>query len=116
VMYLGRIVEIGPADEILSRPAHPYTRALLDAVPHVDPDQATRPRPLSGDVPSALNLPAGCAFRPRCVLADGRCAERPPLERLTTGRRVACFHARRVLEGIDQERGPQSATSEEAAR
>ena len=74
VMYLGRVVEIGPAGTVLSEPRHPYSRALLDAVPRVDPDAAGRARPvLPGEVPDATAVPAGCRFHPRCPQAFAPC-------------------------------------------
>ncbi|MCA1846001.1 MAG: ABC transporter ATP-binding protein [Actinobacteria bacterium] len=74
VMYLGRVVEIGPAATVLAQPRHPYTRALLDAVPRVDPAAAGRPRPvLPGEVPDATAVPGGCRFHPRCPAAFGPC-------------------------------------------
>jgi oligopeptide/dipeptide ABC transporter ATP-binding protein len=74
VMYLGKVVEIGPADEVLGEPRHPYTRALLDAVPRVDPAASDRARPvLSGEVPDATDVPGGCRFHPRCPKAFGPC-------------------------------------------
>jgi len=79
VMYAGRIVELAPAAEIFSRPRHPYTRMLLDAVP--DLSMAGKPRiPVAGEVPNPLALPPGCAFHPRCPYANERCrAETPAL-------------------------------------
>ncbi|MDQ1566337.1 MAG: hypothetical protein QOF96_1217, partial [Actinomycetota bacterium] len=74
VMYLGRVVEIGPADAVLAEPRHPYTRALLDAVPRIDPAAAGRPRPvLPGEVPDATRIPGGCRFHPRCPEAFAPC-------------------------------------------
>ena len=91
VMYLGRVVEAGPAREVFASPRHPYTRALLSATPVADPThQQTRIR-LEGELPSPLAPPPGCAFNPRCWRAEARCrAERPELEPLGT-QRVACF-------------------------
>jgi oligopeptide/dipeptide ABC transporter ATP-binding protein len=92
VMYRGRLVEMAPAAEFLSSPQHPYSRALLQAVPEPDPGKA-RPRlPLAGEPPDALDSPKGCAFHPRCPLAIARCREESPS--LTTGgHQVACFRA-----------------------
>ena len=95
VMYLGRLVELAPAEELFARPRHPYTRLLLDTVP----DLAMRRReraPVAGEVPSPIDPPPGCAFHPRCPFAFARCrVERP--EPLPAGpARVAC-HA--VAEG-----------------
>ena len=83
VMYLGKIVEVGPAGTVLEAPRHPYTRALLDAVPRVGPDAAGRARPvLPGEVPDATDVPGGCRFHPRCPAAFDPCprGDDPPLE------------------------------------
>ena len=95
VMYLGRIVEMGDADEIIAHPAHPYTQSLISAIPIPDPKIArSRTRiPLEGDVPSPLNTPSGCAFRTRCRYATERCAqERPQLTEVTPGHTIACWN------------------------
>jgi oligopeptide transport system ATP-binding protein len=94
VMYLGNIVESGPAEEVYNRPMHPYSRMLLSAVPRPDPDaRRTRIARLKDDLPSPLNKPSGCAFRTRCPIARPDCAEATPplLER--NGRQVACPYA-----------------------
>jgi oligopeptide transport system ATP-binding protein len=101
VMYLGRLVEEGPVDEVHDRPAHPYTQALLSAVPIVDPaarGALSRRILLPGDPPSPSSPPSGCRFRTRCRLASDVCAaERPPLAARdgeeSSGRVVACHHA-----------------------
>jgi peptide/nickel transport system ATP-binding protein len=95
VMYLGSIVESGPTEEIFQTPRHPYSEALISAVPVADLDQAkARQRiVLQGDVPSPINPPSGCRFHPRCRYATERCrVERPKLEPLSDGRLVACHH------------------------
>jgi peptide/nickel transport system ATP-binding protein len=78
VMYLGEVAEIGPVDAIYSAPTHPYSRALLAAMPSMDPDKRTEEAPLQGDPPNPINPPAGCRFHTRCVLADGVCGEKSP--------------------------------------
>ncbi len=96
VMYLGRIVEIADADEVITHPMHPYTQSLISAIPIPDPKIArSRTRiPLEGDVPSPLNTPSGCAFRTRCRYATERCAqERPQLTEVAPGHRIACWNA-----------------------
>lgn len=92
VMYLGRIVETGSWQAIFARPLHPYTRALIEAVPA--PGRRRHAAPLSGDLPSARNVPPGCRFHPRCPIATPICAEADPVLRpLGAGRSVACHHA-----------------------
>lgn len=90
VMYLGRLVEVGSVAAVLARPAHPYARMLLDALP--DLEMTGRPRtPVAGEVPNPLDPPAGCAFHPRCPHANERCrVERPTLKAGDSGVRVAC--------------------------
>ena len=92
VMYFGRIVESGTVDEVFNHPRHPYTRALLDSVPSIDPAQRHRLKPLEGDLPSPLNPPPGCAFAPRCRQAVKDCTSRVPTLALVGDRQAACFH------------------------
>jgi peptide/nickel transport system ATP-binding protein len=93
VMYLGKVVEIGPVDGVYRRPQHPYTRALLSAMPSMDPRRRTRQAPLSGDPPNPVRPPSGCRFRTRCPLAEAVCEKAAPaLLALPTdsARAVAC--------------------------
>ncbi|MGA9866306.1 MAG: oligopeptide/dipeptide ABC transporter ATP-binding protein [Acetobacteraceae bacterium] len=91
VMYLGRIVEIGPGAELLATPRHPYTRLLLDAIPDLEMTGRTR-TPVGGEVPSPIDPPPGCAFHPRCPLANARCSvERP--EHTRVGDVLVACHA-----------------------
>jgi oligopeptide/dipeptide ABC transporter ATP-binding protein len=100
VLYLGKIAEIGRTDLLLSRPAHPYTRALRSAVPEVEVAGRRSRIVLPGDPPNAASLPAGCVFHPRCPLAIDRCkSEIPQLRDLGSGRQVSCHRAEDVLAG-----------------
>jgi oligopeptide transport system ATP-binding protein len=91
VMYLGKIVEMAPSGELSQNPLHPYTRALLAAVPRPDPDIPLGDDILSGEVPSPVNPPFGCRFHPRCAQAKSACAEaEPPLREVGGGHLVAC--------------------------
>ena len=95
VMYLGKLVEVGPADDVYSAPVHPYTKGLLDAIPVADP-AASRPRStqgVTGELPSAIDPPSGCRFRTRCPLAQDLCAEaEPPLRPFTAAGHLAACH------------------------
>jgi len=79
VMYLGKVVEIGPVERIYRSPRHPYTRALLASKPTLDPDRRATEQPLTGDPPNPINPPSGCRFRTRCAFAEAVCAERAPV-------------------------------------
>lgn len=91
VMYLGRIVEYGEAESLFRDPQHPYTRALLAAIPSIARHGGEKPRPIQGDPPDPANPPSGCAFRTRCPRATGLCVESAPVLRvMADGRQVAC--------------------------
>ena len=101
VLYLGKIMEVGPAAELFARPLHPYTRTLISAAPVPDPrvERTRRHVPMKGEPPSALNPPSGCRFRTRCPIAEERCArEEPPLLEAAAGQRVACHFPGRLSE------------------
>jgi oligopeptide/dipeptide ABC transporter ATP-binding protein len=91
IMYLGFLVEQGDCDEVFERPLHPYTQALLEAAPAVDKKSVSAP--LSGDVPSPMDLPPGCAFASRCIRREARCEEERPSLTRTGSRAVACHFA-----------------------
>ena len=98
VMYLGKIVETAPTGRLFALPEHPYTRALLSAIPIPDPTRALHPQPLPGEVPSPLDPPAGCRFHPRCPLAEDICLRiEPPLQEYAPDTAVACHVAARKL-------------------
>jgi peptide/nickel transport system ATP-binding protein len=95
VMYLGKLVEVGPADDVYYRPVHPYTKGLVDAIPVADPraEQATRQKGVAGELPSNIHPPSGCRFRTRCPLAEDICAEQePPLRPFTAAGHLAACH------------------------
>lgn len=95
VMYLGKLVEIGPTEEVLNNPLHPYTKALLASAPSVDPNERDwiENPPLAGDVPSPIDPPSGCRFRTRCPLAQSDCTDQiPPLIEIEPDHFVACGH------------------------
>ncbi len=96
VMYLGRIVELTSAAQLYAAPRHPYTEALLNAVPVPDPEHP-RPRLLEGEIPSPVNPPAGCSFHPRCPYADEQCrTQAPQLQEYESGHLTACHHSDQV--------------------
>jgi oligopeptide/dipeptide ABC transporter ATP-binding protein len=95
VMYLGRIVEEGPARAVVGNPQHPYTKALISVVPRRDPDQQTVPQILTGETPNPVRVPSGCRFHPRCPVAEDRCSVIDPELRDVAGagpgHRAACI-------------------------
>lgn len=103
VMYLGNLVELGQTQEIFHQPKHPYTRALLSAVPRPDPDRRRENRlVLRGDVPSPMAKPSGCGFRTRCPIAQPSCAEQtPPMIQVGKRQRAACPHVEQFDELLD---------------
>lgn len=107
VMYLGRIVEVGPAAAVWSGPLHPYTEALLSAVPSTRATHRRTRLPLDGDLPSPLDPPSGCRFRTRCAMAEPVCAEQvPPLAPLQDGHFAACLM---VVPGSGHTHAPAAA-------
>jgi len=106
VMYLGRIVEEGSADELVASPAHPYTVSLLEATPSLEPGSRLKKIILAGEPPSAINRPSGCAFHPRCPIARGRCTnEQPTLRDLGNRHAAACHYPKELsITGREMER------------
>jgi peptide/nickel transport system ATP-binding protein len=93
VMYLGRLCEVGPSEQLFARPAHPYTALLIEAIPVPDPDVRPAESVPAGEPPSPIAPPSGCRFRTRCPRADERCAsEVPELRPVATGQYAACHH------------------------
>ncbi|MBR0714273.1 ABC transporter ATP-binding protein [Bradyrhizobium liaoningense] len=93
VMYLGRLCEVGPSEQLFAKPAHPYTALLLEAIPVPDPDVRPAESVATGEPPSPIAPPSGCRFRTRCPRADQRCsAEMPELRSVAPGQLVACHH------------------------
>ncbi len=97
VMYLGKIVELSETDELFDNPMHPYTFALLSAIPDADPDRVPNRIILDGDVPSPIDPPQGCRFHPRCPFTIDRCSiEEPELKDIVNGHKVACHRTKEV--------------------
>ncbi len=92
VMYLGRIVEVAPTSQLFAMPLHPYTQALMKAVPSLNPDQKTEAAALEGDLPNAIDPPAGCPFHTRCPFAMPVCREQYPAPREVEGGRLVACH------------------------
>lgn len=116
VMYLGRIVESAPAEELFTNPRHPYTVALLSAVPHLEPGRGVPPPAVVGDPPSPIRLPSGCRYHPRCPLAEEVCRQEDPLLEVGSwhpGHSSACHFADRVdrlvLQTTEQRRDSRRA-------
>ncbi len=108
VMYVGKIVEVAATEPLFTRPKHPYTEALLSAVPKPDPRVRAQRLILEGEVADPANPPSGCYFHPRCRYAVERChMETPQLEEVEPGHFVACHRAREItLEGIGEQIAP----------
>jgi peptide/nickel transport system ATP-binding protein len=112
VMYLGKIVEEGPAPEVVANPRHPYTRALVSVVPRPDPRQATRPQLLTGETPNAVRIPSGCRFHPRCPIAEARCSEEhPQLVAVGPQQRAACLLVDRTAADATSPAAPEPTTA-----
>ena len=112
VMYLGQIVEIASAEKLYYSPLHPYTEALMSAIPEANPEQVMRPVFLTGERPSPSNPPDGCRFHTRCNYATEECRlQVPDLREITPGHFVACLHAENLtLKGaLEHGKGAQSA-------
>ena len=106
VMYLGRIVETGSADQIFDAPQHPYTRALLSAIPHAAPRRRAERVPLSGEIPSPISPPAGCHFHTRCPLAEDRCRSVwPSAAEVAPGHTVSCHPVADAVQGANSASG-----------
>jgi oligopeptide transport system ATP-binding protein len=96
VMYLGKVMETGPVDALFDAPGHPYTRALMQSMPRVNPVKRDRPPVAQGDIPSPLDIPSGCRFRTRCHMAQQICMTEPPMVDLGQGQFAYCHFAERI--------------------
>jgi oligopeptide/dipeptide ABC transporter ATP-binding protein len=115
IMYLGRIVEMAPATELFAAPRHPYTRALLEAVPRLEPDPDWRRVAIQGEPPSAARLPPGCVFSTRCAYAEPACRETEPALHEDQRHAVACRRWREITTLADRERTAETAGTPVAA-
>jgi oligopeptide/dipeptide ABC transporter ATP-binding protein len=97
VMYLGSLVESAPARKLFASPRHPYTKALLSAIPSLDPDDRKKSQKLEGEIPSPVNPPSGCKFHTRCPMVEARCrSEIPEWRELSAGHSVACHFSEKL--------------------
>jgi oligopeptide/dipeptide ABC transporter ATP-binding protein len=112
-MYLGRLAELAPRDALFAAPRHPYTRALLLAVPEPDPvTQRAKPRvPLAGEIPSPARPPAGCRFHTRCPMARPLCREQEPQWRRVGESMVACHYAEETPRAMASATDPQPGST-----
>ena len=117
IMYAGKIIERGPARDIYASPRHPYTVGLLKSLPRLDQPRRAKLEPIEGQPPDLINLPEGCAFRPRCPWAVGRCAvEEPPLMATGPDHWAACWESGKLGAGAaDTPAGPEEGRETEAA-
>jgi oligopeptide/dipeptide ABC transporter ATP-binding protein len=115
IMYLGRIVEMAPATELFAAPRHPYTRALLEAVPRLEPDPDWRRVAIQGEPPSAARLPPGCVFSTRCAYAEPACREAEPVLQGDQGHVIACRRWREIVTLADRDRTAEIANTAMAA-
>lgn len=113
VMYLGKLVEVGPVDSVYRAPAHPYTAALLEAIPRHDQTESAGRGALSGELPSPIDPPTGCRFRTRCPLATEACEQQPELRDFGGGHVAACHHPLRTPVARPAEQGPSPATTQQ---
>ncbi len=114
IMYLGRIVEMAPAAELFAAPRHPYTRALLEAVPRLEPSAERQRVTLQGDPPSAARLPPGCVFSTRCRHAEPACREAEPELQDDRGHAIACRRWRELAPVVEGEMSGRDGRSEPA--
>lgn len=116
VMYSGKIVEIGATRDVLEAPLHPYTIALISSIPEPDPEKKINPLGLAGEVQSAIHVPSGCRFHPRCPYAENLCQEtEPELREIKTGHMVACHFAEKFSDQ-NYEKVSENGSSTDARR